>query len=91
MQESMPEYRVFNRGARAFLLILALLGSGCPWSTPEGAWEGGGDVDTLGAMSGAIWGAANGATALPPQDLARLEQRERLSSVAAALYRASEG
>jgi ADP-ribosylglycohydrolase len=51
----------------------------------------GGDVDTLGAMSGAIWGAANGATALPPQDLARLEQRERLSSVAAALYRASEG
>jgi poly(ADP-ribose) glycohydrolase ARH3 len=48
----------------------------------------GGDTDTIGAMSGAIWGAANGAGSLPSRQLARLEQRERLEGVAAALHRA---
>jgi poly(ADP-ribose) glycohydrolase ARH3 len=50
----------------------------------------GGDVDTIGAMAGAIWGAANGARELPSRQLAKLEQRERLAGVAAAL-RASRG
>jgi poly(ADP-ribose) glycohydrolase ARH3 len=45
----------------------------------------GGDVDTIGAMAGAIWGAANGAGELPSLQLARLEQRERLAALAAAL------
>lgn len=45
----------------------------------------GGDVDTIGAMAGAIWGAANGASRLPSLQLAKLEQRERLTLLAAAL------
>ncbi len=46
----------------------------------------GGDVDTIGAMAGAVWGAANGARRLPPEPLAKLEQRERLVTVAAELH-----
>lgn len=49
----------------------------------------GGDTDTIGSMSGAIWGAANGAAALPEELLQRLEQREKLEGIANALYRAS--
>lgn len=45
----------------------------------------GGDVDTIGAMAGAIWGAARGLTALPAEYLERLEQRQRLVRVAAQL------
>jgi ADP-ribosylglycohydrolase len=47
----------------------------------------GGDADTIGAMAGAIWGAANGAGKLPALQLARLEQRERLTGLAAMLHR----
>ena len=47
---------------------------------------GGGDVDTIGAMAGAIWGAANGVTQLPADKLEQLEQRERLSLVALTLH-----
>lgn len=50
-----------------------------------------GDADTIGAMSGAIWGAANGAGALPEKWLQKLEQRARLESIAEALYRAKGG
>ncbi len=46
----------------------------------------GGDVDSIGAMAGAIWGAANGAARLPALPLARLEQRERLAALATALH-----
>lgn len=46
----------------------------------------GGDVDTIGAMAGAIWGAANGVAQLPVEALERLEQRERLTIVASALH-----
>ncbi|MFT4541467.1 MAG: poly(ADP-ribose) glycohydrolase ARH3 [Planctomycetota bacterium] len=46
----------------------------------------GGDVDTIGAMAGAIWGAANGHAALPTHALARVEQREYLEEVATALH-----
>src|SRR5262245_28505737 len=45
-----------------------------------------GDADTIGAMAGAIWGAANGAQRLPEQHLARLEQRERIEAAANALH-----
>ena len=49
-----------------------------------------GDVDTIGAMAGAIWGAANGVAGLPESLLSRLEQRDRLASVAAGLHAMSE-
>lgn len=46
---------------------------------------GRGDVDTIGAMAGAIWGAANGSAGLPEPTLATLEDRARISAVAQAL------
>jgi poly(ADP-ribose) glycohydrolase ARH3 len=49
---------------------------------------GRGDVDTIAAMAGAIWGAANGAAALPAEPLARLEQRERIRALAGSLHEA---
>ena len=49
----------------------------------------GGDVDTIGAMSGALWGAANGMSRLPEASLDRLEDRHRIQHLAAALHRAS--
>jgi poly(ADP-ribose) glycohydrolase ARH3 len=51
----------------------------------------GGDVDTIGAMAGAVWGAARGAASLPSEHLARLEQRRRLVAVASALHDRSAG
>jgi ADP-ribosylglycohydrolase len=44
-----------------------------------------GDVDTIGAMAGAVWGAANGSAGLPLGILAKLEQRDRILAAAAAL------
>ncbi len=49
----------------------------------------GGDTDTIGAMSDAVWGAANGASALPREPLRTLEQRDRLERTADALRHAS--
>jgi poly(ADP-ribose) glycohydrolase ARH3 len=46
----------------------------------------GGDADTIGAMAGAVWGAANGYRNLPQESLARLEQRERLLALATSLH-----
>lgn len=48
--------------------------------------ELGGDVDTIGAMAGAIWGAINGRHRLPAPSLAQLEQRQRLESLATSLH-----
>ncbi|MEM8710302.1 MAG: ADP-ribosylglycohydrolase family protein, partial [Planctomycetota bacterium] len=45
----------------------------------------GGDVDTVCAMAGAIWGATRGAGALPAGDLARLEQRSRIETLGAQI------
>ena len=45
-----------------------------------------GDVDTIGAMAGAVWGAANGAQRLPAEPLAKLEQREWIEAAAVALH-----
>jgi ADP-ribosylglycohydrolase len=47
-----------------------------------------GDVDTIGAMAGAIWGAANGLDKIPHALLLKLEQRERLLQTAEALFSA---
>ena len=46
----------------------------------------GGDVDTIAAMAGAVWGAGRGLADLPVAALARLEQSERLLRVAQALH-----
>jgi poly(ADP-ribose) glycohydrolase ARH3 len=46
----------------------------------------GGDTDTIGAMAGAIWGAANGYSKLPAEPLQKLEQRERLVALAGELH-----
>jgi poly(ADP-ribose) glycohydrolase ARH3 len=46
----------------------------------------GGDVDTISAIAGALWGTANGASRLPKDLLSRLEQRDRLVEAAIALY-----
>ena len=51
--------------------------------------ECGGDVDTIGAMAGAVWGGCHGVSALPLDELAKLEDVDRLRSVAVALHRAS--
>jgi poly(ADP-ribose) glycohydrolase ARH3 len=48
----------------------------------------GGDVDTIGSMAGAIWGARRGKERLPARPLARLEQSERISALAKALHAA---
>src|SRR4029077_10390509 len=42
-----------------------------------------GDVDTIGAMAGALWGIANGAERLPR---GRLEDRDLLMDVATRMY-----
>lgn len=46
----------------------------------------GGDVDTIGAMAGAIWGAARGADALPKDELARLEDCAGIDDLAKQLH-----
>lgn len=47
----------------------------------------GGDTDTIGAMAGAIWGAAHGVAELPATWLERLEQRDRIAGTAEGLFR----
>lgn len=46
----------------------------------------GGDTDTIGAMSGAIWGAANGIDRLPAYWLEDLEHCDRITELAASLH-----
>lgn len=43
-----------------------------------------GDVDTIGAMAGALWGIVNGAERLPQ---VRIEARDVLVDVAARMFR----
>lgn len=47
----------------------------------------GGDVDTIAAMAGAVWGAGHGRAELPAEPIARLEDAARLSALAADLHR----
>ena len=51
----------------------------------EQAVTTGGDVDTIGAMAGAIWGARHGVEALPDT---RVEERDRIVELGRRLYRA---
>ncbi len=46
----------------------------------------GGDTDTISAMAGAIWGAANGRGKLPEKWLSRLEQRDRIVVLGEAIH-----
>lgn len=46
----------------------------------------GGDVDTIGAMSGAVWGARNGAKELPGNALDRLERSDSIRQIASQLF-----
>jgi len=46
----------------------------------------GGDVDTIGAMAGAVWGVMNGFDNLPLPALSTLEQRDRLIDLATSLH-----
>lgn len=46
----------------------------------------GGDVDTIAAMAGAIWGASNGVNALPAADLESLEARYDIDGLARDLH-----
>ena len=46
-----------------------------------------GDVDTIAAMAGSLWGVVNGHERLPP---VRLESRDRLVSIAKRLFAASK-
>ncbi len=48
----------------------------------------GGDVDTIGAMAGGIWGASRGRIDLPTAALQKLEARDRLTDLATALHAA---
>lgn len=48
--------------------------------------QGGGDVDTIGAMAGALWGAARGRAGLPAEAIAKLEQKDRLIMLASVLF-----
>lgn len=50
------------------------------------AAEAGGDVDTVCAMAGAIWGARNGEKQLPASLLARLEAAPVIADIAGQLY-----
>lgn len=49
----------------------------------------GGDVDTVGAMAGAIWGARNGFSRLSPRLVGRVEDAARIGDIAAELYAGS--
>lgn len=47
----------------------------------------GGDTDTIGAMAGGILGAARGASALPAEQLRRLESRDAIEALGRELLR----
>ena len=47
----------------------------------------GGDVDTIGAIAGSLWGAYNGATQLPTT---KIEQRELIIKTARDLFRSAQ-
>lgn len=46
----------------------------------------GGDTDTIAAMSGAIWGAFNGAKKLQSDELPRIEKQDEIQDIAKQLY-----
>jgi len=48
----------------------------------------GGDTDTIAAMSGAIWGAFNGAEKLQESPLPKIEKQDEIKNIAVLLYNA---
>jgi len=48
--------------------------------------DAGGDVDTVGAMAGAIWGARNGYASLPSSVVRTIEDAARIGDIAMQLY-----
>lgn len=69
-------------------VYLGLRFAGRPFhSLTEFTQRMGGDVDTIAAMGGAIWGARNGISALPSDALAELEKRDRIMDTATNLWR----
>lgn len=50
------------------------------------AADAGGDVDTVGAMASAIWGARNGLSKVSPHLVARVEEASTIGEVAGRLY-----
>lgn len=50
------------------------------------AADGGGDVDTVCAVAGAIWGARNGLAGLPAAHLRSVEDADRIDDVARQVY-----
>jgi poly(ADP-ribose) glycohydrolase ARH3 len=64
-------------------IYLALAFRAAPFEEMHGyACQLGGDVDTIAAMAGAIWGATRGAGALPAAWLSQLEQLPRIEQLA---------
>ena len=53
------------------------------------AAQAGGDVDTVGAMAGALWGARNGFKKLPANLVRQVEDAQRISDLAASLFAGS--
>lgn len=54
------------------------------------AAEAGGDVDTVGAMAGGIWGAANGLSKLPEHLVHQVEDATLISDTAGQIYAHSQ-
>ena len=48
--------------------------------------SGAGDTVTIGAMAGAVWGAARGSSCLPSEQIAQLEGMVRIKDIASALH-----
>lgn len=71
----------------AHAAIAVVMTAGTFRGAVEAAANAGGDSDTLGAVAGALAGAAHGVGAIPPDWLAHLEFRPRLVALADALAR----
>ena len=50
-----------------------------------------GDVDTIGAMFGAVWGARRGTPELPNDWLEQLEAKDRVERTGAELFERAQG
>ncbi len=51
----------------------------------------GGDADTIGAMAGAIWGARNGAEAIPKEEVASVEETGAITELTRRLCEGAPG
>lgn len=80
--------RVLARESTFCAIYLAGIGLDQPFeSLLKNARSCGGDVDSIAAMAGAIWGAANGSSKLPKNLLEQLEAKAHIEQQAIKLYR----